>query len=250
MLITVIKYVGLIIGSYLLGGVMFAKILSKLNKDDITSHDSGNPGTINMLRNHGILFGLLTFVLDALKGVTAALVGYFLFGGVDGGLIARTAIYIGGVSAVVGHIFPVFFKFKGGKGVATASGIAFVAHPLVGTILFVVYILMLVVIKIGSLSSLLIAIAYLITDTVMLIIEQNYIALGLLYFVVALIVWAHRGNIKRLAQKNEKVIDLKAVAQKDIDRINALKHKKDKVENNTHEQTAAEVETSNLETNE
>ena len=241
MLVTIVKYVSLILCSYLLGSVLFAKVLSKTQKDDITKHDSGNPGTMNMLRTHGVVFGACTFVLDALKGVIAALAGYLLFGGSDGGLVARAAIYIGGVSAVIGHMFPIFFKFKGGKGVATASGIAFVAHPIIGASLLACYIVLLLIIRIGSLSSLLIAIAYLIVDTVMLIIEQNFVALILLYIVVALIIWAHRSNIKRLINKNENVVDLNAAVQKDIDRIHANKEKR-KQKSSLNKQTKTDLE--------
>ncbi len=227
-MVTVLKYIGLIVGSYLLGSIMFAKLISKKQNDDIGSHGSGNPGTMNMLRTHGVMFGFLTFILDALKGAISALVGYLIFGGADGGLVARMAIYIGGFCAVIGHIWPVFFKFKGGKGVATTAGIVFVAHPLIGLILFVAYIILLIVTKIGSLSSLLIAVAYIITDTVLLILENNYVGLVLIYIIFILIVWAHRANIKRLIEKRENLVDLKAAAQKDIDRINARKQRKNK----------------------
>lgn len=244
MLVTVLKFVGLAICSYLLGSVLFAKIISRTQKDDITKHDSGNPGTMNMLRTHGVILGFCTFVLDALKGVISALAGYLIFGGADGGLIARVAIYFGGMFAVLGHMFPIYFKFKGGKGVATASGIAFVAHPIVGSILLACYIVSLVLIKIGSLSSLLIALSYLVIDTVMLIMERNFWGLGIVYFVVALIVWAHRANIKRLINKNENVIDLNAAVQKDVDRIkqNKEKRKQDKQNKNQLEESVVDVE--------
>ena len=249
MLVTVLKFVGLAICSYLLGSVLFAKIISRTQKDDITKHDSGNPGTMNMLRTHGVILGFCTFVLDALKGVVSALAGYLIFGGADGGLIARVAIYFGGMFAVLGHMFPIYFKFKGGKGVATASGIAFVAHPIVGSILLACYIVSLVLIKIGSLSSLLIALSYLIIDTVMLIMEGNFWGLGIVYFVVALIVWAHRANIKRLINKNENVIDLNAAVQKDVDRIklNKEKRKQDKQNKNQPDESVVEIEENNEE---
>ena len=113
-----LKYILLIVCSYLLGSVNFARILSKnVMHGDITKSGSGNPGTMNMLRTYGFKAGALTLVLDALKGVIPALVGYFLFGG-DGSNAAYVGLYVGGLSAVVGHCFPVFYKFKGGKGVA------------------------------------------------------------------------------------------------------------------------------------
>ncbi len=239
MLVAIAKYILLIFGSYLLGSVLFAKVLSGLQKDDITKHDSGNPGTMNMLRNHGVVFGVCTFLLDALKGAAAALAGYFMFGGADGGVVARMAIYIGGLSAVLGHMFPIFFNFKGGKGVATSGGIAFVAHPLIGGILLAGFIVLLLITRIGSLCSLIVSISYLVIDTVMLIQERNFVGLVLLYIIVALIVWAHRENIKRLLNKNENVVDLNAAVQKDIDRI----HEK-------HEQRKNKLESKKSKTNE
>lgn len=225
MWITVLKYVGLIIGSYLMGSIMFAKILTKTQKKDITSAGSGNPGSMNMLRNHGFFFGILNLTLDALKGAIPAICGFFLFGGFDGGVVARSAIYIAGISAVVGHCFPVWYKFKGGKGVATTMGFCMVAHPYISLAIFGVYIILFAITRIGSLCSLICAIIYLIVDTVMLCLEHNYVGLVIIYLVMFLIVWAHRSNIKRLLEKRENVIDIKAVAQKDVDRINNIKNK-------------------------
>lgn len=225
MWITVLKYVGLIIGSYLMGSIMFAKILTKTQKKDITSAGSGNPGSMNMLRNHGFFFGILNLTLDALKGAIPAICGFFLFGGFDGGVVARSAIYIAGISAVVGHCFPVWYKFKGGKGVATTMGFCMVAHPYISLAIFGVYIILFAITRIGSLCSLICAIIYLIVDTVMLCLEYNYVGLVIIYVVMFLIVWAHRSNIKRLLEKRENVIDIKAVAQKDVDRINNIKNK-------------------------
>ena len=225
MWITVLKYVGLIIGSYLMGSIMFAKILTKTQKKDITSAGSGNPGSMNMLRNHGFFFGILNLTLDALKGAIPAICGFFLFGGFDGGVVARSAIYIAGISAVVGHCFPVWYKFKGGKGVATTMGFCMVAHPYISLAIFGVYIILFAITRIGSLCSLICAIIYLIVDTVMLCLEHNYVGLVIIDVVMFLIVWAHRSNIKRLLEKRENVIDIKAVAQKDVDRINNIKNK-------------------------
>ena len=247
---TIAKYVLLIVGAYLLGGVMFAKLLakSKNKSNDITTEGSGNPGTMNMLRNHGVIFGVLTLILDALKGVIPALIGYFMFGGADGGVIARMAIYIGGFFAVLGHIYPVYYGFKGGKGVATSIGFAFVAHPIVGLILLGVYLVLFLAIRIGSLCSLICVFAYVITDTVMLVIEKNYFGLVLLYMIGILVFFAHRSNIKRLINNKENVIDLKAVTQKDADLINNIKQKhNEKVKERKSKTTKEKVEEKTVE---
>ena len=136
MYIKIIKMVLLTLGGYLLGNFSSAKFLSRLKKDDITKHGSGNPGTMNMARTFGFGWGILTLVMDALKGAIPALVGYFLFGGADGGTNAYIGLFAGGFSAIVGHIFPIFYKFKGGKGVACIFGVFAIAEPIWTLIMF------------------------------------------------------------------------------------------------------------------
>ena len=123
-------YALLAIGAYLIGNISFAILLSKKKNQDITKMGSGNPGTMNMLRNFGFKTGILTLALDALKGAAPALAGYLLFG--DHGL------YIAGLAVILGHIYPVFRKFKGGKGVACTLGVFLVANPILTLIFFVV----------------------------------------------------------------------------------------------------------------
>lgn len=115
----------LVVCSYLLGSVNFAILLSHSRKKDITESGSGNPGTMNMLRTFGVKLGALTLLLDILKGFLPALVGRLIFGGKvsPGGFDwGYFALYLAGFSAVVGHIFPAFWK-RGGKGVATTMGV-------------------------------------------------------------------------------------------------------------------------------
>lgn len=219
-------YLLLAVGSYLVGNISFARILAKTQNDDISTHGSGNPGATNMLRTHGVSMGFITLILDMIKGAVPSIIGFFAFGGFDGGLNAHIAIYVAGTATVIGHIFPVFYKFKGGKGVATAAGMACVAHPIIALILFGCYIVLLIVTRIGSLSSLIIAFAYVIYDCIHLITVKNYAGLGLLLFVLLLIVWGHRSNIKRLIQKKENVIDLQDAVNKDVERINRRKQRK------------------------
>ncbi len=224
----------LVLGSYLLGNISFARILARTQKDDITTHGSGNPGTANMLRTHGVSFGFLTMILDMLKGAVPCIVGFFAFGGFAGGMTAKIAIYVAGTSAVIGHIYPVFYKFKGGKGVATAAGMACVAHPYIALILLVAYILLLIITRISSLCSLIIAVTYITYDCITLGLAGNWVSLGLLVFVLFLIVWGHRANIKRLLERKENVIDLEAAVNKDVARIS--KHKQERLEKKQQKQ--------------
>ena len=113
--------------SYLIGNVNNAIWISKLKKNDIRNLGSGNPGTMNMSRNFGIKIGILTLFLDALKGAIPALIGYFVFLNKSPAVgvpfdMSDLAKYAFGFCAVLGHIFPVLFKFKGGKGIATTIG--------------------------------------------------------------------------------------------------------------------------------
>lgn len=153
------------IGSYLFGNINFALIITKFKKTDIRKVDSGNPGTMNMIRNFGKKLGALTLVLDAVKGAVPCILGWFLVGGIGFGSdeIAlkglmlftggRLGLYVAGFCVIVGHIFPVFLKFKGGKGIASSIGVCLVAQPLITAVTLAVGILFIFVFKIGSLGS-------------------------------------------------------------------------------------------------
>ena len=131
-------YIILALCGYLLGNLSSAKILSRLKKDDITKHGSGNPGTMNMLRTFGFKMGLITLLCDAIKSAIPSLLGFFMFGGYSGGELSYIGLYVGGTSAIIGHCFPIAYKFKGGKGVATMLGMFAVAEPYWAIIMFVV----------------------------------------------------------------------------------------------------------------
>lgn len=118
-------YVICLILGYLLGNVQFAVILSRLlYHDDVRLHGSGNAGSTNMLRVFGLKSGVLTFIGDFLKGAAAVLIGRCLGG--------DKAAYAMALGTVLGHDFPAFFKFKGGKGVASSIGVICMLHPLIG----------------------------------------------------------------------------------------------------------------------
>ena len=124
------------IGSYLFGNINWALIISKIKKTDIRKLGSGNPGTLNMSRNLGLKAGLLTFFLDIMKGVVPTLIVFFVtngkyFEGTNFN-IADFSVYLCGLCAVLGHIFPVFLRFKGGKGIATTIGVFLVCSSVFG----------------------------------------------------------------------------------------------------------------------
>ena len=204
------KFVVLIIGSYLIGNIFFARIISRIKNYDINKAGSGNPGTMNMLRNLGFGIGLLTLVLDMLKGIIPALAGLYLFGGPSAGVNAYIGLFTGGLSALVGNIFPVFYKFKGGKGAAVVYGMYCVANPLLGLIIFVGGFLFLMLFDYASLVSFFMVTLFTIFEAYFLGIlnGQGNIVLSCLLFVIFCLVWfAHRQNIFRLLTGKENRIN-------------------------------------------
>ena len=126
----------LALASYLFGNINWAVIISKQKKLDIKKMGSGNPGTLNMSRNLGLKLGLLTFFLDVLKGVIPTLITYFVLRGRilynSGFPTYEFGIYLSGLFAVLGHIFPFWLKFRGGKGIATTIGVFIVCESVHG----------------------------------------------------------------------------------------------------------------------
>ncbi len=124
------------LGSYFIGNINWAVIISKFKNKDIRQMGSGNPGTLNMSRNFGLKLGLLTFFLDILKGALPTLISFFVFRGVkafgSNFNLWELAMYLSGFSVVMGHIYPVFFKFKGGKGIASTIGVFLVCESVNG----------------------------------------------------------------------------------------------------------------------
>ena len=132
-------WVALIPAAYLLGTFPSAELVARASGVDITATGSGNPGASNVTRTLGWRKGALVFVLDAAKGAIATLVGLWA-GGWDGGPAdPRVAGYALGAAAIVGHVFPITRRFRGGKGVATGAGVMVVLHPAVVAALAVVW---------------------------------------------------------------------------------------------------------------
>ena len=212
MFLIVLEYVLLILSSYFIGNISWARIISKKHNGDITKNGSGNPGTMNMLRTYGAKLGFLTLILDALKGIIPSLGGMLLFRYT--GLNQDIGLYVAGLSAVVGHMFPAIYKFKGGKGVATSLGVFMVANPLWLLVSFVCGFVYVWFFDYGSVASLVII-------SVMTIIQgyknnqiyagdlSTLLVLNLLLFGIFIIVWvAHRKNILRLLIGKENKANL------------------------------------------
>ena len=180
----------IIIISYLLGSIPFGLLFTKifLNKD-IRNMGSGNIGATNVLRSGNKLVGYATLFFDILKAILPVL--YVKYNHPD-------FIYISSLSVFLGHVFPIWLKFKGGKGVATYVGILFSINLLYGLIFGIVWILIYLFSKYSSLSSLVGSFSI---PIYMLMLNENQIIFFVIMFV--LIFYTHRENIKRLINKEE-----------------------------------------------
>lgn len=198
--------------SYLFGNLSFARYISRAKNNDITKLGSGNPGSTNMLRNFGLKIGLLNLLLDMLKGFIPALVAWLIFK-------SDIYLYIAGVCAIVGHIYPVVYKFKGGKGIATMVGVFFAANPLITLIVVVIAAISWLLFQYGSVASFICVTALTVYEGILaqanLAVNESKIVC-LLLFVIFLLTWyAHRGNIERLLFGKESKVDLlKSVKKK------------------------------------
>ena len=190
--------------SYLLGSLNFGIILSrKFQKEDVRTHGSGNAGSTNMLRNYGKLPAVATILGDMAKVAVAILLVRLLVGN---DLYAQQPIFIksfAGLFCVLGHIFPCFFRFKGGKGVATCGGMVFMIDWRIALILLAVFFVAVLITKWVSLGSILMAILY----PVLMGLFYKSVPITLISVVFAAIVLvAHRENIKRILNGTESKI--------------------------------------------
>ena len=196
--------------AYLIGSINFSVILSKkIAGFDVREKGSGNAGTTNMLRSVGKKAAAITLVCDVLKGVVAILIAMLIaktVQGSNGALLVQVA----GIAVILGHTFPVFFKFKGGKGVATSLGVLIMSNWQIGLICLVFALILIALTQMVSVGSIAAAILY---PVLTLFIPQNYIVPGnyLIYSIIlaVFIVFNHRENVKRLLNGNENKISLK-----------------------------------------
>ena len=131
-------YILMAVIAYLIGSVNFSVIISKkIAGFDVREKGSGNAGTTNMLRSVGKGPAALTLILDILKGIVPVLIARFIVGNIASEANTAILVQLAGFFAVLGHTFPIFFGFKGGKGVATSLGVLLVMNPLIGGICLV-----------------------------------------------------------------------------------------------------------------
>lgn len=208
MVIFIAVVVGII--SYLIGSINFSILLSRaISGKDIRESGSGNAGATNMLRTHGKKMGVITLLLDILKGVVCVLLAMLaakLWGENTGNLP-----YIAGVCVVLGHNFPLYFKFKGGKGVATGLGVVLMLDWRVGLIVAVFAIAVMALTRYVSLGSVLGGAAYIVIETVKMLVTGNIAAVQLVCVIIlgGLLILRHHANIKRLLEGTENKLGSK-----------------------------------------
>lgn len=189
--------------SYLLGSIPVGWIVARLFfKTDIRSKGSGNIGATNALRQFGTAVGLIVLLLDMSKGIIAVLLAKSIYGS------GTMMVVICGLLAILGHVFPIWLKFKGGKGVATAAGVFIALTPISLLIALLVFIVVVVITRYVSLGSIVAALSLLAVNLMSFFRQPNkdYALLILVVLIVAMIIYKHKENIARLIRGNENKI--------------------------------------------
>ncbi|MCM8901125.1 glycerol-3-phosphate 1-O-acyltransferase PlsY [Caldicoprobacter algeriensis] len=192
-----------VLAGYLLGSIPPSFLAGKIARNiDIRQYGSGNAGATNVLRVLGVKAGIAVFLADILKGVLATLIGRWMAGEI-GAVLA-------GFAAIVGHNWPVFLNFRGGKGIATSFGVLLVLFPLISAILFVVGVIIIAITGYVSLGSITAAILF----PILLVIfgyDWKMVLFGVL--VGGLALYRHRSNISRLIEGKENKLGERARVQ-------------------------------------
>ncbi len=191
----------LILLAYLLGSISSAILVCRLlGLPDPRTQGSNNPGATNVLRIGGKKAAAITLLGDSLKGLVPMLIGHAL------GANPLTLAAIG-LAAFIGHLYPVFFGFKGGKGVATALGVQFGLYWPIGLGTAVVWLFVARVLKISSLSAL---ISMTLAPVFVWLFWDDRALIGMQLIITGLLIWRHRSNIRNLLNGTEQAINLKA----------------------------------------
>lgn len=227
---TVLIIIAVAVISYLIGSVNFSIILSRIiGKKDIRESGSGNAGATNMLRTYGKKMGVITLLLDVFKGIAVILLAIFVVRLINvyrldsfPTSLAQTAPlptainiepvkYIAGVCVVLGHNFPLYFGFKGGKGVATSLGVVLMLDWKVGLIVMVIALAIMAITRYVSLGSIIGGAAFIIMEFVKAIVTGDYNIVQLVCVVIigGLLIIRHHANIKRLINGTENKLGAK-----------------------------------------
>ncbi|MBU5306723.1 glycerol-3-phosphate 1-O-acyltransferase PlsY [Clostridioides mangenotii] len=199
-----ISYIAIAIIAYLLGNISTSYIIAKrISGVDIRTQGSGNAGSTNVLRTMGKRAGAATFIGDLLKGTISVLIGQLIanFIGID-----RTiAGYVAVIFVVVGHNWPAFLGFKGGKGVATSLGAMMAINPVIALSCLGIFIIVVAVTKYVSLGSV-VGIAF---SVPFMLLSKNRVGAVVALFLTVSVIYTHRANLKRLIKGEENKVGSK-----------------------------------------
>lgn len=209
-------YIIVAVIAYLIGSINFSVLISKkMAGFDVREKGSGNAGTTNMLRSVGKKAAAITLICDILKGVVSILIS-IIIGNITKNLDRELLLQIAGIAVVLGHTFPIFFGFKGGKGVATSLGVLLMSNWQIGLICLVFAVVLMALTRMVSLGSCAAAVLY---PVLTLFINQHYTVLtegknGRVYLVYSVILaiivlYNHRSNIKRILNGTENKLSFK-----------------------------------------
>ena len=207
-------YIIVAIIAYLIGSINFSIIISKkIAGFDVRQKGSGNAGTTNVLRSVGKKAALITLICDILKGVVAIGIA-LLVGNIVQNVDKALLVQLAGIFVVVGHTFPIFFGFKGGKGIATSLGILLMTNWQIGLICLVFALVLMAITRMVSVGSIAAAILF---PVLVIFIDQNYIVPDannwkyLIFSIVLclIVLFNHRENIKRILNGTENKISFK-----------------------------------------
>lgn len=206
-------YIIIAIIAYLVGSINFSIIISKrMAGFDVREKGSGNAGTTNMLRSVGVKAAAITLLCDILKGVVVILIA-ILIGNIVDGLDDALLVQLAGIFVIIGHTFPIFFGFKGGKGIATSLGVLLMINWQIGLICLVFALILMAITRIVSVGSIAAAILF---PVLVIFIGQNYIVpvnnwsyLIFSIIVAVLVLFNHRENLKRIFTGKENKISFK-----------------------------------------
>ena len=207
-----VTYIVIAIVAYLIGSINFSVILSKkMAGFDVREKGSGNAGTTNMLRSVGKKAAVITLICDILKGVVSIGIA-IIVGNIIKDLDKALLVQIAGILVVVGHTFPIFFGFKGGKGVATSLGVILMTNWKIGLICLIFALVLMALTKMVSVGSIAATILFpvltiFLTDTFIVTEGSNYFIYSILLAI--LVAFNHRENIKRILNGTENKISFK-----------------------------------------
>lgn len=206
-----VEYIIMAIIAYLIGSINFSVIISKkIAGFDIREKGSGNAGSTNMLRSVGKKAALITLGCDILKGIVAILIAIIINMIAEDSTNPAILVQIAALCVVVGHTYPIFFEFRGGKGVATSLGIIILVNWQIGLICLVFALVLIALTRMVSLGSISAAILFAVLTIFLpdhFLVEGNYIIFGIL--LATLVIFNHRTNIKRIMEGNESRINFK-----------------------------------------